>query len=88
VAQKRAIRAMLRMRPGSSCKKVFRELGILTVPSLFIYAMVMFVIENENNYPTNKSVHNMNTRAQNRLHVSSARLSIIQNGVCHIIYIF
>jgi hypothetical protein len=41
----------------------------------------MFVIENENNYPTNKSVHKMNTRAQNRLHVSSARLSIIQKGV-------
>jgi hypothetical protein len=47
VAQKRAIRAiraMLTMRPRSSCREVFRELGILTVPCLFIYAMVMFVI--------------------------------------------
>jgi hypothetical protein len=34
---------------------------------LFIYVIVMFVIENENNYPTNKSVHKMNTRAQNIL---------------------
>jgi hypothetical protein len=72
---------MLTMRPRSLCREVFRELGILTVPCLFIYAMVMFVIENENNYPTNKSVHEMNTRAQNRLQVSSARLSIIQKGV-------
>jgi hypothetical protein len=67
VAQKRAIRAMLKMGPRSSCREVFRELGILTVPCLYIYAIVMFVIENENKYPANKSIHKINTRLHNRL---------------------
>jgi hypothetical protein len=36
MAQKRAIRAMLIMRPRSSCREVFRELGTLTVSCLFM----------------------------------------------------
>jgi hypothetical protein len=32
---------------------------------------------------TNSSVHGMNTRPQNKLHIRSVRLSSIQRGVCY-----
>jgi hypothetical protein len=37
VAQKRVIRVMLRLNPRDSCREGFKKLGILTVPSLYIY---------------------------------------------------
>ena len=43
--QKRIIRIMLGFGP-SSCRGVFRKLDILTVPSLYIYALMMFVVNN------------------------------------------
>jgi hypothetical protein len=39
VAQKRAIRVMLRLSPKSSCKEGFKRMGILTVPCLYIYCI-------------------------------------------------
>jgi hypothetical protein len=58
-------------------------MGILTVPCLFIYAMVTFVIRNHNIYQTNNDIHHICTRQFEKLHVSSARLSSIQRGVLY-----
>ena len=78
---KRAIRIMLRLGPRSSCIEGFKKLDILTVPCLYIYALVLFAVKNFNIYQTNSSVHSMNTRQQNKLHIPSVRLSSIQRGV-------
>jgi len=40
-------------------------------------------IKNLNIYQTNSSVHGMNTRQQNKLHIPFVRLSSIQRGVCY-----
>jgi hypothetical protein len=80
VVQKRAIRIMLRLGPRSSCREGFKKLGILTVPCLHIYALMLFVVKNPNIYQTNNSVHNLKTRQQDKLHESSVRLSSIQKG--------
>jgi hypothetical protein len=79
--QKIAIRVMLRLGPRSSCREGFKKMGILTVPCLYIYALMMFVVKNRNIYQTNNFIHNLNTRQQEKLHVSSVRLSSIQRGV-------
>ena len=47
--QKRIIRIMLGFGP-SSCRGVFRKLDILTVPSLYIYALMMFVVNNPDSF--------------------------------------
>jgi len=46
IIQKRAIRIMLRLVPTSSCTEGFRKLDILTVPCLYIYALMLFVVKN------------------------------------------
>jgi hypothetical protein len=82
-AQKRAIRIMLRLGPWSSCKEDFKSMGILTGPCLYIYALMMFIVRNHYIYQTNNVIHNINTKQQEKLHVSSVRLSLIRRGVLY-----
>jgi len=42
---------------------------------------MLFAVKNFNMYQTNSSVHGMNTRQQNKLYISSVRLSSIQRVV-------
>jgi len=42
---------------------------------------MLFAVKNFNIYQTNPSVHGMNTRQQNKLHISSVRLSSMQRVV-------
>jgi hypothetical protein len=81
IIQKRAIRIILRLGPRSSCREGFKKLDILTVPCLYIYALMLFVVKNPNICQTNSSVHGRNTRQQNKLQVPSVRFSLIQRGV-------
>jgi len=72
---------MLRLGPRSSCRKGFKKLDVLRVPCLYIHALMLFAVKNFNIYQTNSSVHGMNTRQQNKMHIPSVRLSSIQKGV-------
>jgi hypothetical protein len=81
IIQKSAIRIMLRLGPRSSCREGFRKLGILTVPCLYVYVLMLFVIKNSKIDQNNTSVHGRNTRQENKLHVPSVRSSTIQRGV-------
>jgi hypothetical protein len=76
--QKRAIRIMLRPGPRNSFRQRLKKLDILTVPCLYIYTLMLFAVENLNIYQTNSSVHGVNTRQQNKLHILSVRLSATQ----------
>lgn len=59
VIQKRAIRAMLKLRPRDSCHQHFIDLSILTVPSLFMFESICYVKEHNLIQPHN---HDYNTR--------------------------
>jgi len=81
IIKKRAIRIMLRLGPRSSCREGFTKLDTPRVPCLYIYALMSFVVKNLNIYQPNTSVHGMNAKQQNKLHIPSARLFSIQRGV-------
>ena len=80
--QERAIRIMLRPGPRSSCRQGFKKLDILTVPCLCICTLMLSAVKNLNIYQTNSSVHGMNTRQQNKLHIPLVRLSSIRRDIC------
>jgi hypothetical protein len=82
-AHKRAIRVMSRLSPRSSCKEGFKRLGILTVPCLYIYSMMMFVVRNINIYQSNNAIHHIHTRHFGKFLASVERLSSIQRSVLY-----
>jgi hypothetical protein len=81
--QKRVVRIGLGLGHRSSCREAFKKLDILTVPSMYICAMVMFVVGNPDIYQTNYTLHGINTRRTNELHIPSVKLSVIQKGVLY-----
>jgi len=64
----------------SSGRKCFKKLEILPILSLYIYSLMLFVVDSLHYFQTNSSVHEINTRYENHLHIPSVRLSTIQRG--------
>lgn len=58
--QKKAIRYMKGVHRLETCRPLFKELGLLTVPCLYIYEVIMYA--KQNTYTRNLDVHNYNTR--------------------------
>lgn len=57
--QKKAIRGMLGLPPQTHCRELFRQLGILTAPSLYIFEISVYI---KNRNPLQTHTHNHNTR--------------------------
>jgi len=64
----------------TSCRRLFKKLEILTVPSQYIYSLMSFFIENQEKFQTNSTVHNINTRNKHHFHRLVANLSCFQKG--------
>lgn len=83
-AQKRIIRCMLHMGPRSSCRPKFPALGILTVPSLYCFHLVMFVRKHRHLFPLNSDFYadNMDiiTRSRNELSIPTHNSSFYEKG--------
>lgn len=80
-AQKRAIRIICGVNSRTSCRGLFKELGILTTASQYIYSLMKFVIKNISFFQTNSSVHGINTRNKNNFHKDLKSLTLAQKGV-------
>jgi hypothetical protein len=83
LTQKRILRIMLGISPQSFCSKWFKKLEILPIPSLYICSLMLFLVDNMHYFQTNSSVHDINTRYKNQLHISSLILSAIQKGISY-----
>jgi hypothetical protein len=62
LSQKRIIRTIVRVGCTCTCRGLFRKLHIIPVPCLCVFALIMFVFNNIENFQTNSSVRGMNTR--------------------------
>ena len=79
--QKRIIRTMMGSRNRDSCRPLFKSLGILPLPSMYIFALLRFVTQNRDHFVTNSEFHNINTRQQYYLHLPLPNLKKYQTGV-------
>lgn len=64
VAQKRCVRSVCRLKPTDSCKPHFKMLHILTLPSLYILEVSIFVKSNLdlfNKFISKRNLYNINT---------------------------
>jgi hypothetical protein len=72
---KRTIRVMSGVGPRSSCRGLFRKLKILPVACHYILSLILFIINNLKDYPTNAHVHSLDTRNKNKLCLSTVSLA-------------
>jgi hypothetical protein len=63
--------------PRASCKGLFRNLEILPVPCQ-IYILMLFIIDNPNNFQRCLEIHGLHTRSKNQLFVPLANLTGVQ----------
>lgn len=80
VLQKRAIRAIYQLGSRISLRELFKDIGILTVASQFIFANILYIRQNIHLYPKTSDIHNLNTRNKHKLHAPSHRLRKVHDS--------
>lgn len=84
IVQKKILRHMTGVHPLTSCKPLFKDLQILTLPCLYIFQLIMYIRTNKNSFTKNNEVHLYNTRTCQMIHQPFARLSISQSDPTYV----
>jgi hypothetical protein len=79
--QKKIIRIMTGSRNGDSSRELFGHLNILSLPSLYIFSILRFVMKNRELFVTNNEIHEHDRRQVHNLHLSPANLKKYQSEV-------
>ena len=66
-----------------SCGHSFRKLKIMPLPSQYVLCLLLFVINNRNQFTINSEIHNINSRQFNNCHQPRYNLSKYQVGPQH-----
>jgi len=81
--QKRVIRIITNNSRRESCKHLFKWLKILTLPSQYIFSVLVFIAENRDLFMFNRDIHSFNTQNHLDLHLPSTHLTVVQRGVLY-----
>jgi len=65
----------------TSCRSLFKKLEILSIPCQYILSLMSFIINNQEIFQTNSSIHNMNTRNKYHLLRPNAKLSFFKKSI-------
>jgi hypothetical protein len=79
--QKRTIRTMTGSPPRTTCRMLFRKLGILTMIAQYILSSMSFLSSNLEIFTFNSSIHTINTRQRLKLHKPLVRLKLYQQSL-------
>ena len=60
-----------------------KEIEVLLVPCQYILSLMLFVIDNPNNYKTGLEIHGLHTRSKNQLFSPAANLPSVQKGIAY-----
>jgi len=64
-----------------TCRQLFKHLQILSLPSQYIFSLLVFVIKNRDFFQSNSEIHNLNTRYNRNLHLPPTNLTSVQKAV-------
>ena len=81
IMQKRIIRIMTGTKNRVSCRNLFKKLGILPLASLYIFYLMLFVVQNKHLFILNSDNYTRSTRQVNNLYYPTASLTLYQHGV-------
>lgn len=83
ILQKRAVRIICNVPWKTHCKPLFKELGILTLPSIYILTLLVYTHGNNSKFSVNSDTHNYNTRNKNNLRIQFCNYSLTQKNWRH-----
>jgi len=66
------------VEPRASCRGLFRRLQILPVPCQYILSLMLFIIDNPNNFQTVSEVHGPCTRSRNQPFIPNTNLTSVE----------
>lgn len=78
--QRKAVRLLGGLGYRDDCRAAFRQLGILTLPSLYIFESLLHVRNNIHLFPTHGDMHDYSTRGRADLIPAYRRLRRCQDG--------
>jgi hypothetical protein len=81
--QKRVIRIIANKFNHDSCRQLFNQYQILTLPAQYIFSLVLFVVKYNDFFLSNSEIHDLNTRYKHNLHFPATNLSLVQKGVLY-----
>lgn len=79
IMQKKALRLLNGLRPGDTCRTIFRKSRILTIPAVYILQTTLFVHKNVSHHTRNCDVHHYQTRRGGQLRAPLCRLKTTQS---------
>ena len=77
--QKRALRIMTNKSKRESCRPLYNQLQILTLPSQYIFSLLIFVVKNKDLFLLNSDIHTINTHNNSyntQMYSAAYRLSL------------
>ena len=78
--QRRVIRVLAGLPYMGDCRDAFEELGILTVPAMFVLECLLYIRRNVDRYRTHEDIHEHNTRNKGNLVPAYCRVGRCQSG--------
>jgi hypothetical protein len=70
-------------KPGASYRGLLRKLEILPVPCQYILSLILFIMDNPNNFQRGLEMHGLYTRSKKRLFIPIANLKSVQKGITY-----
>ena len=81
--KKGIIRIITNTGSHDSCHQLFKQLQILSLPSQYIFSLLVFVNKNRGLFQSNSEIHDLNTRFNHNLHLISTTLTSVQKAVLY-----
>jgi hypothetical protein len=76
-------RIITNCRSRDSCRKLFKKLKILPLPSQYVFSLLLFVLKKREQFKFNSEIHSINTRYNNNFHYPICNLTVFQKGTCY-----
>jgi len=64
-----------------SCRELFKKLNVIPLHSQYILSLLLFVVQNIEEFTSNSEVHSINTHHKSDLYPPSIKLTKYQRGV-------
>jgi hypothetical protein len=74
------LRIISRARPGDSCWNLSKKFDILPLPCEYIISLILFVVDNQNNFSSGLDVHGLNAKVEINS-ICQLQISLFSGGV-------